>query len=305
MAASAVYVRASSPAAMLANWARQGIDSFIAAQRILLDLTAQEYALGMGMVKERVRIPNLLPIGSMVEMAGQGVTAFIGVQKILLELAAGETVVAITALKKGLGLSPATGAMADIVQTGVGTFISMQQQFLVAAENETKAAIEAYRAGKPMMTGSHAAELARHAVEAFVETQKTFLDAVAEQVNMATQPPKDARKTIEARQPKELTSLARAGVDKFIDAQRKLLHLAVDQFEAEDKPRPRKREPHTSVAELTQKSIQNFTTAQKSLLDLAIKPIRDSAQTVAHDRPATKRPAPRRRAKKASAGASK
>ena len=42
--------RASPPANPLMGWARQGIQSFVAAQRILLDLAAQENALLVGMV---------------------------------------------------------------------------------------------------------------------------------------------------------------------------------------------------------------------------------------------------------------
>ena len=43
---------AHSPANQLAGWARQGIDSFVAGQKILLDLTAQQNALVIGMLRE-------------------------------------------------------------------------------------------------------------------------------------------------------------------------------------------------------------------------------------------------------------
>jgi hypothetical protein len=279
MAASApVAVRASSPAGLLATWARQGIESFIAAQKILLDLTAQQYALGMGMIRERARFPSLLPgASSILELAGQGVTSFVGVQKILLELTVGESKIAIEALKKGLRLPPAASAMADLVESGVSTFIDMQQRLLETTVTETQAAIEAYRAGRPMMTGEHAAQLARRGVLSFVEAHKKFLDAVSEQVEKATQGNGDAKPAVSSTErSKELTALARDAADKFVDAQRKLLHLAVDQLEPKTpKPRGRGRPaPQTSMAALTQKTIRNFTEAQKSLLDLAVKPIR-------------------------------
>ena len=45
--------RAAPPASLLVGWARQGMGSFMAAQRILLDLAAQENALLLGMTREQ------------------------------------------------------------------------------------------------------------------------------------------------------------------------------------------------------------------------------------------------------------
>ena len=45
--------RAAPPASLLVGWARQGMGSFMAAQRILLDLAAQENAMLLGMAREQ------------------------------------------------------------------------------------------------------------------------------------------------------------------------------------------------------------------------------------------------------------
>jgi hypothetical protein len=79
-------------------------------------------------------------------------------------------------------------------------------------------------------------------------------------------------------------------VEKFIDAQKQVLDLAVEKLEPKVRERA-KAAPHTSLAQLTQKSVQNFTTAQKSLLDLAIKPIQESKTAAeATPRKAARRP---------------
>ena len=61
-----------SLAATLAHWARQGMESFVATQKILLDLTAQQNSLALGFVRERVNFSPLRPLTAMVDLAGQG-----------------------------------------------------------------------------------------------------------------------------------------------------------------------------------------------------------------------------------------
>ena len=64
---------ASSPASHLAGWARQGVESFVAAQKILLDLAAQENALVFGMVRERLSKPAFRPDNTIAKMVDKGV----------------------------------------------------------------------------------------------------------------------------------------------------------------------------------------------------------------------------------------
>src|SRR5262252_969853 len=98
--AAAVQARPNlSPVAVLASWARQTIEFLVAAQRILLDLTAQQNALVIGLIRERLSMPGFHPVDSAVEMAGQGITSFIEVQKILLELATNINAIVVNAIK--------------------------------------------------------------------------------------------------------------------------------------------------------------------------------------------------------------
>jgi hypothetical protein len=51
----------ASLASTLANWARQGMESFVATQKILLDLAAQQNSLALGFVRERINFSPLRP----------------------------------------------------------------------------------------------------------------------------------------------------------------------------------------------------------------------------------------------------
>jgi len=64
---------AHSPGNKLAGWARQGIDSLVAAQKILLDLTAQQNALMIGMLQENLSKPLLWPGDMIAAIADKGV----------------------------------------------------------------------------------------------------------------------------------------------------------------------------------------------------------------------------------------
>jgi hypothetical protein len=76
-----------------------------------------------------------------------------------------------------------------------------------------------------------------------------------------------------------LTEVAREGADKYIETQKKLLDLAIEQLEAAAKAGGKQKEAvrkevQPSLGELTEKSLKNFVTAEKSLLDLAMKPMK-------------------------------
>lgn len=262
----------------LASWVRQGVESFAAAQRILLDLTAQQNALAIGMLRERVKLPQIRPMASLIDVANRAITGLAGAGDILLDLAAGETTVAVDGVKEALRLGTAGGAVADVVRHRALTLIEMQRRLLdgVAAQMQEVAA--SYEEGKGLTGGASLSELARRAMEGFVETEKKFLDLVSEEVNAATAPG-GARKPSRDRS-KVLTQLAREGVEKYIDAQKELLELAIRQISANGKTsreraeaaRAAREELRTSFAELTRKSVKNFVNAEMSLLEMAVKP---------------------------------
>jgi len=286
----------AEPGGALARWARQGVESFVAAQKILLDLTAQQNALVIRMIRERLSKPYR-PDLAFAKMAAKGVDNFTTAGKILLDLAAGETALVADGVKKGLRLPLVAGAFAEVVRHRVETFIDLEKELLAAAAETAHGVTESYQEGKGPGALAAFTEMARRAIEGFVETEKKFLDLATEEVVTVLKGGKEVHEP--ADRSKVLTRLAREGVEKYIEAQKRLLELAIEQFEskreaeAEHAEAARKKPPHTSLAELTEKSVRNLVSAQKSLMDLAIKPLKESVTAVPRKRAA--RPVRRKR----------
>src|ERR1700721_8670 len=76
----------SSFVSILTGWAQQGVHSFFATQRILLDLAMRQNANVMHTVRQQLSDPNHSPATILSEVAGEGMSNFIEGQKILLEL---------------------------------------------------------------------------------------------------------------------------------------------------------------------------------------------------------------------------
>jgi hypothetical protein len=272
----------SPPSGVLTGWARQGVQGFVAAQKILMDLAAQENALLIGMVREGFSKPGLRPDVSLVGMAEKGVENLTAIGKILLDLAADETALAVDGVRDGLRLPAAAGAMAEVLRHRVDTLIELQKDMLDATADQAHAVADSYREGEKMLAAAHVAELARRGIEGFVESEKKFLDLATQEVTTAakggkqtTKPPRDRFEV--------LTKVAREGAEKYIETQRKILELAIEQMEQTARAsrlhkEPIKKEIKNTWEELTEKSVKNFVNAEKSLLDLATKPLKGAGK---------------------------
>lgn len=270
----------------------------MAAQKILLDLTAQQNAMVIGLVRERVRMPRVNPGPPVARAAVRTVESGSGASRLLLDLTASETALLAEAVKEGFRLSPVTSAMTNIVSHRVDTVIENVKRLIDAVSGQILGALHSYLDGKGLTAEASVADLVRQGILGFVEVEKKFLDLMAEEVNAAVEGAHDGRKAVRERG-RVMTKLARQAVDEFIDTQKKLLDLAISQFE-QPAPEPEvseeeEAEKKTSIAELTQRSVQNLVNAQKSLLELAVKPIRPPAARKAAPKPPRK--AARRTAK--------
>jgi hypothetical protein len=288
---------------MIVRWTRQAVQSFVAAQKILMELTAQQNALVIGLVREQVKRRRGRPGKSLARMAGRSVTGVTGAGKVLLDLAEGETTVVVEGMKDGLRLSAVGGMIANLVRHRVDALLDLVKHLLDAVADQISAIVDSYGNDEALMAGSRMKQLARTALERFVETEKKFLDAVALEVRSVTEPGRAGRKAVPDRS-KVLTKLAKQSVDQFIEAQKKLAALAIEQIEAASETEEErveaakaaeeaKAELRATLAELTQKSVENLVSAQKSLLDLAIKPA--GATAMPARRTPAKRGRPRRK----------
>jgi len=265
----------SSFVSLLSGWAQQGIQSFFATQRILLDLAMRQNASLINSVRQQLSDPDHSPTAILSEVSAEGVSNFIEGQKILLELAQEQNEILMTSVKERVGDWPAAQAVADLLRRSVETFIHLQQEYLKIAGKQTHTWVEAAKAGKPYQT-EHLVELARESMESFVKAQKHFMDVISEETAKAT----GAKHTNGAKKLKktELFQLARQATESLIDAQKKLVDVAGRQMNAGVKTAGKTLEllrpfPFLPLAELTREGVKSYVDAQRELMDAVVKPV--------------------------------
>jgi hypothetical protein len=271
----------SSFVSLLTGWAQQGVQSFFATQRILLDLAMRQNANVMHSVRQQLSDPQHSPAAVLGEVAGEGVTNFIEGQKILLDLSQRQNEIVMTGVKERIGDWPAAQAMTDLLRRSVDTFVEMQREFLQLAGKQTHSWLEAAKAGKPYK-GEDVAELAREGMEKFVKAQQQFMDVIADETAKATgaKRPGVSKKTKKA----DLAVLAREATESFIDAQKRLVDLAGQQMNASVKSAGKAIElmkpfPFVPLADLTREGVQSYVDAQRALMDVMVKQNKSAVKT--------------------------
>jgi hypothetical protein len=270
---SRTHPQESSFVSLLTGWAQQGVQSFFATQRILLDLAMRQNASVMHSVREQLSDPHHSPAAILGEVAGDGVTNFIEGQKVLLELGQKQNEILMTGVKERIGDWPAAQAVTNLVQRSVDTFVDMQQEFLKIAGKQTHTWLAAAKAGKPYQS-EDLVELAREGMEKFVEAQKHFMDVIAEETAHAT----GQKRANGAKKMKktELSALAREATESFIDAQKKLVDLAGQQMNTNVKTAGKALEllkpfPFVPLGDLTREGVKSYE-RQRALMDVMVKP---------------------------------
>jgi len=267
----------SSFVSLLSGWAQQGVQSFFATQRILLDLAMRQNASLMHSVRQQLSDPHHSPTAILSDVTAEGMANFIEGQKVLLELGQKQNEILMNGVKERVGDWPAGQAVTDLLRRSVETFIHMQQEFLKIAGKQTHTWVEAAKAGKPF-DGEPLVDLAREGMENFVKAQKQFLDVIADEAAKAT----GGKHTNGVKRIKEteLADLARQATESFIDAQKKLVDVAGKQINATVKTAGKSVEmlrpfPFLPLAELTREGVKSYVDAQKALMDVVVNPTGD------------------------------
>jgi len=272
-AATATNTPRTSIPGLFGEWIRQGAEGVIATQKILLDLAAQQNALALTVLRERL---GAFAPGSpkpLYDLAGKGIENFMEAQEVLLDLAARQNAIVAEGLKPALAGVRMAG-VADVFSRSVDNFITMQKQFLKLAETQTEGAVQDLREGKTF-DRTRLSTVARDGMKTFFESQKRFLDILEDQ--LATKPEAPPAEPLKAP---DLFEMAKEGVDAFVEAQKRLLDLASDQiqtnveFTREALTAARPELATTSLEGMMRKSIDSFVAAQKALVELASKPRR-------------------------------
>jgi len=273
--ASRTHPRESSFVTVLSGWAQQGVQSFFATQRILLDLAMRQNANVLNTLRKQLTDPHYSPTAILSDIAGEGMTNFIEGQKILLELGKQQNHILMNGVKERMGNWPAAQAMTDALRRSVQAFINMQHEFLNSASKQTHTWMESAKAGKPYEPKEFVT-LAREGMENFMKAQKQFLDIIAEETAKATSG-KHVNGAVKKIKKTELAEVARQATEAFIDAQKKLVDVAGRQMNATVKTAGNALElirPISFVpfAELTREGVKSYVDAQKALMEAVVKP---------------------------------
>ena len=268
---SAPHTNPSSFFTLVTGWMQQGVESFFATQRILVDLAMRQNLSLMKTLREDLSKPERSPLVMLTELAAEGTATFLESQRVLIELAQTESEILMGGVKERVGGSAPALAMAEMVRRSMGTFLAMQEQFLDLANKQTTQWLHAVKAGKPYM-GENMIDLAREAMEHFVEAQKKFLDVIAEETMHAT-----GEKHVKHAPMKktELPKLAREAANAFLEAQKKLLDVAGQQMNANlqiaGKAMNMLRPLRLPLGALTGEGVKTFVEAEKALIDNMMK----------------------------------
>jgi len=270
---SRAHARESSFVSLLSGWAQQGVQSYFATQRILLDLVMRQNATVMHVLRDRLSNPHHSPTTLVTELAGEGMSNLMEAQRVLLDLTHHQNQIIMNGVKERIGGSSAALALADLLRRSVDTSIELQQKFLKIADKQTQSLVDAAKTGKALKSET-LVELAREAMEDFVHAEKQFLDVVAEETAKAT----SGKHVNGARKAKktELTELARQATDSFIEAQKKLFDVAGQQMNANLKTASKTMDvvgplPIVPFSDLTREGVKSFVDAQKALMEVMTK----------------------------------
>jgi hypothetical protein len=264
---------ANSIAELVGDWIRQGTEGFIATQKILLDLAAQQNALALTIVRERLGLFSLKPSKAAIDLAGKGVHNFFEAQELLLDVVARQNKILADGLKPGVSGTPIE-ALAEVVHRGLDSFIAAQKHYIQVFEAETEGAVHDFGDGKKF-DPKRISEIAREGLKDLLQSQKRFLEIVEEELTekkAAAEPAEGEQKRI------DLFEIAKQSVDSFVETQKKMLDLASEQINVNVNLARQvlsfevQRKPVTALPELVKKSVDSFVAAQKALVELASKP---------------------------------
>ncbi len=291
----------SSLFTLLTGWVQQGVESFFATQRILVDLAMRQNLSAMKSLREALSHPEHSPMAILTEVAAEGTNTFIEAQRILLELAQRQTDIVLNGTKERVAGSTPAAAMTDMVHRSINTFITMQEDFLTLASKQATTWLHAMKAGKPY-DGNQLIEVAREAMDKFVHTQKKFLDIIAEETSRATsgKPMRDGQ-----RKKTDISKMAREAANAFMEAQKKLLDVAGQQMNVNLQAASRTMEMlkpfRLPLMNMTGEGVKSFVDAEKALIDSMMKRNRPAPMPVRPRKPAARtRKAPRARAQAAA-----
>jgi len=267
------HPRESSFISLLSGWAQQGVQSYFATQRILLDLAMRQNASVIHAVRDRLSDPHHSPTAILTEVAGEGVQNLIHAQQVLADLIQRQNEIVMTGVKERVGGPAIAFAAIDLLRRTVDNAIDMQKEFLKSAGKQNHALIESVKEGK-LPKADSMIDFAREAMETFVEAEKKFLDVVAEEATKATSTRHEG--AVKKQKKTELAELARQATEAYVEAQKKLFDVAGKQMNVNLKAASRAMDiagplPLMPIGDLTRDGVKTFVDAQRALMEAVTK----------------------------------
>jgi hypothetical protein len=204
----------------------------------------------------------------------QGVENFFATQRILVDLAMRQNGTAVDVMREKLtapDFQPVAMAK-EFAGEGMANFIEGQKLLLGLAQKES----EILATGVKERIGGYAVTDAlvntiHRSVETFVEMQMEYLKSAGKQVHERL----TAVKTGEEYEGDTLVELARGGLENFVHAQKKFLHVVAEETSRLTSGRDvtASKAKKTEMTKLAQEAADTFIEAQKKLMDVAARQI--------------------------------
>ena len=271
---SAPRGRPSTLLSLLTGCVEQGVESFFATQRVLVDVAMRQNAAMTKTLQDGISDPEHSPVAILSNLAIEGTSSFTEAQKILLNLAHQQNAIIMNSTQERVAASPRAAAVTDLVHRSLDTLIRMQQDFLATTSKQTLQWLEAVKAGKGYQN-PHLIDLAREGVDTFVQSQKKFLDVIAQETAKVVSGKHDHN--IKAVKKTELSKLAGEATNSFIEAQKKLLDVAGQQMNINLRTATRTMDLLSPsrilpMANITGEGVKSFVAAEKALIESIVKP---------------------------------
>ena len=271
----------SSVISLMTGWAQQGVQSYFATQRILVDLVMRQPSTLIRGLQERPSDPRHSAATVLIELAGEGISNFVDAQKVLLGLVQQQNEIIMAGVTEHVEDSSAAVAMTGLLRQRIDTVIAMQREFLKITGKQTHAWLAEAQAGK-VPRAAAVADLAREAMDTFVSAEKQFLDAVAEEAKRAAHSKPATRQAGKTKRT-ELVELGRRATETFVEAQKAMVDVGARQMNASlkvasetmDKLSPLAMPP---IAQWIRDGMKGVVEIQAAIVDAVIKTRKGSGQ---------------------------
>jgi hypothetical protein len=256
----------------ITEWVRQGMDRFLASQKILLDLVASQNTIATNALREQLDTVAASPGATLSDFARDGVRNYIEAQRVLLDLVQRQNDIVLGGMKRTVGGYAPISAVTELLRRSVSALVESQQNFLAAAEKQTNAWLDSAKAGD-VFGDREARQLVRDGIDNFERAQRKILDAISDATSWEEEKPSEGGEN-EARP--DFAGIARDSADAFLQAQKRIIELAGQQMTASLKATRETIdmvEPpsQASMESMSRESVEKFVAAQKAQLDLLAK----------------------------------